>query len=216
MARQELVQLKEVYGIDGFAVTDDNFIVSPRNVLDVARSIKDLGLKWSALSRVDTFREDLARAVSEAGCIEVKFGVESGSERMLKAMKKNITREQIITTFRLAKSVGINAKAFIIHGYPGENMETTLETISLLDKVKGEISRISLFRFVPLPGTYVYNNPQEFNLKGTDKDSDWDGNWGKYHIYYNDYHWWGTTDDFDEMNRGYDLLRQYVESIWSK
>ncbi len=213
-ARQELSQLKEEYNIDGFAVTDDNFIISPHKVLDVANSIKDLNLKWSALSRVDTFREDLARIIYAAGCIEVKFGVESGSESLLKAMKKNITREQIIATLKLAKSIGINAKVFIIHGYPGENMATTLETISLLEQVKCYIDRISLFRFVPLPGTYVYNNPKEFHLHGTDRDSDWNGDWGKYHIYNNDFHWWGTSDDFIEMDRGYVLLQQYVDSIW--
>ncbi len=176
-ARNELIHLIENYKIGGFAVVDDNFVVNKRKVADVCTQIRDLNLRWSALSRVDTVDEELLKQLRDAGCIEIKFGVESGSQRILNAMHKNITPNDIRNTLRLARRANINSKIFIIHGYPGENMESTLETIRLLEDQRSLISRVSLFRFVPLPGTYVYNHPEQFNVHGTDRDSNWKEEW---------------------------------------
>ncbi len=213
-ARLELIHLIERYGVEGFAIVDDNFVVDKRKVYDVARSIEDLGLKWSGLSRVDTVDKDLLQAMFNSGCIEIKFGMESGSQRILNAMDKRTTIDQIRTTARLAYEIGIKVKFFLVHGYPGENLETTRETIELLGQVAPFVERVSLFRFSPLPGTYVYEHPKEFNLRGTDKNADWDGDWDKYHIYHNAQHWWGTENDFNELNRAYEELRQFIESTW--
>ena len=105
-------------------------------------------------------------------------------------------------------------KLFIIHGYPGENFETTQETIALLRRLAPMVERVSVFRFVPLPGTYVYKNPQEFGLHGTDQDPNWDGDWSAYHIHHNNRQWWGTERDFDEVNRSYLELMRCVTDYW--
>lgn len=213
-ARHELIHLKENYGIEGFAIVDDNFVVDKKKVYDVAYSIKDLQLKWSGLSRVDTVDEMLLQAMFDSGCIEVKFGMESGSEKMLKAMQKDTTVDQIRKTVQLAHKIGIKVKLFLVHGYPGENLMTTRESIHVLKGMNHLIDRVSLFRFTPLPGTYVYNHPEEFNLRGTDKNSDWDGNWEKYHIYHNNYRWWGSEEDFDELNIAYNEMEDFITATW--
>jgi len=79
--RAELVHLMKVYDIKGFAIVDDNFVINKGVVIDTCSAINDLGLKWSALSRVDTVDYELLQVMHDAGCIEIKFGVESGSER---------------------------------------------------------------------------------------------------------------------------------------
>ena len=89
-----------------------------------------------------------------------------------------------------------------------------METINLLEKVGHLIDRISLFRFVPLPGTYVYNNPNEYNLRGTFNSPNWDGDWAKFHIHHNHYHWWGSESDFKVTNDSYEMLNKYIESKW--
>lgn len=213
-ARKELVHLIEDYGIGGFAVVDDNFVVNKRKVLDVCAHIEDLGLKWSALSRVDTVDEELLCKMRKAGCIEIKFGVESGSRRILTAMHKNITPDDIRHALQIAHKTGINCKIFIIHGFPGEDMDSTGETIKLLEDLQPFISRISLFRFVPLPGTFVYNHPDQFQIRGTDQDPDWNGDWERYHIHHNDQHWWGSQKDFDTVNRSYLTLHDFIREHW--
>jgi radical SAM superfamily enzyme YgiQ (UPF0313 family) len=213
-ARRELEHLVAEYGVGGFAIVDDNFIVNKERVRDMCAKIADLDLRWSALSRVDTIDAALLNDMAASGCIEVKFGVESGSERLLRAMRKNTTREQITNAVRWSADAGINAKAFIIHGYPGENLATTRETIDLLDRLSDRLARVSLFRFVPLPGTQVYDNPLEHGVRGTHHSPDWDGDWEKFHIHHNDRHWWGSDRDFAELQAAYRELETFVEEKW--
>lgn len=215
-ARAELAHLVDRYGIEGFAIVDDNFVVNKTRVRDICDSIADLGLRWTALSRVDTVDEPLLAAMARSGCIEVKFGVESGSERLLRAMRKNTTRAEIERAVDAAVRVGIEAKAFIIHGYPGENTATTRETMDLLDRLGDRLSRISLFRFVPLPGTQVYAAAVSTGLRGTHLTADWDGDREKFHIHHNDRHWWGGEGDFVELTAAYEELRDFVETRWNR
>lgn len=210
----ELIHLKEEYQISGFAIVDDNFIVNKKKVYDVCNSVRDLDLRWSALSRVDTVDEPLLRTMYESGCIEIKFGMESGSEQILEAMDKRITPDQIRTAVRTAHQLGIKVKLFVIHGYPGETAGTTNETLVLLRELAPMIERVSLFRFVPLPGTYVFNHPEQFQLRGTNRDPDWDGNWSKYHIHHNEHHWWGSTNEFHAVQQGYQVLSDFVQETW--
>lgn len=210
--RLELEYLKNKYNITGFAIVDDNFVVNKNRVLDICKSIKCLDLKWSALSRVDTVDYELLESMKNAGCIEIKFGVESGSEKLLSAMGKNISCNQIRNAITLADSLGIMVKVFLVHGFPGENMETTRETIQLLKDIKSMVDRVSLFRFAPLPGSYVFNNPQDFNLNIPEHDI----NWERYHIYHNHRHWWGNEDDFKEMDAAYREVKKFIGDMWSE
>ncbi|HEX6152157.1 MAG TPA: radical SAM protein [Solirubrobacterales bacterium] len=213
-ARDELIDLTNRTAIDGFAIVDDNFIVNRHRVAEIAREIQPLGLRWSALSRVDTVREDLVGTLAEAGCIELKFGIESGSETLLRAMGKRTTVQQITNAVSWAATAGIGVKAFLIHGFPGESRATTRETIRLLDSLGNQIERLSLFRFVPLPGTEVYERWTDYDVHGTHLEPDWDGNWAKFHIHHNHYHWWGSTDQFAELQAAYAELAQYVTERW--
>jgi anaerobic magnesium-protoporphyrin IX monomethyl ester cyclase len=214
-ARRELLHLIGLYGIEGFSIVDDNFIVNKNKVGDICDSIGDLGLRWSALSRVDTIDEPLLRKMANSGCIEVKYGMESGSERLLKAMRKNTKREQIRRAVYATVDAGIEAKVFIIHGFPGEDAETTDDTIKLLRELGSAISRVSLFRFVPLPGTQVYDQADIYGVRGTHLQPDWDGDWSKFHIHHNGRHWWGTNADWVETERSYQRLRGFVEDHWN-
>ncbi|MGH3548186.1 MAG: B12-binding domain-containing radical SAM protein [Pseudonocardiaceae bacterium] len=214
-ARRELQRLISCYGIEGFAIVDDSFIVNKNKVGDICDNIEDLGLRWSALSRVDTIDEPLLRKMANSGCIEVKYGMESGSERLLKMMRKNTKQEQIKRAIYAAVDAGIEAKVFIIHGFPGEDSETTDDTIKLLRDLGAAISRVSLFRFVPLPGTQVYDQVDVYGVYGTHLQPDWDGDWSKFHIHHNERHWWGTNADWLETERSYRRLRAFVEDRWN-
>lgn len=205
---QELQYLKDSYGIEGFAVVGDNFLVNKRKVRKICESISRLSLKWSTLSRVDTVDYDSLEVMHDAGCIEIKFGVESGSESVLKAMGKGISVNQIYNTIKMTHSVGIKVKAFIIHGYPGENMETTRETITMLDNLSDMIERVSLFRFVPLPGSRVYGQAKENYLIIAEND------WNNCHIHHNPNHWWGSEDDFAVVEKSYQQLDKFIFEKW--
>jgi anaerobic magnesium-protoporphyrin IX monomethyl ester cyclase len=213
-ARLELEHLISAYGIEGFAIVDDNFIVNKAKVGDICDHITGLGLRWSALSRVDTIDAPLLAKMAASGCIEVKYGMESGSEELLKAMRKNTRREQIRRAVHATADAGIAAKAFVIHGFPGENDQTTDDTISLLAELAPDLARVSLFRFVPLPGTQVYANPDAYGVTGTHMQPGWDGDWSAFHIHHNTRRWWGTDAQWAQVESSYRRLNDFVEATW--
>jgi coproporphyrinogen III oxidase-like Fe-S oxidoreductase len=188
--------------------------LNKENVKNICKSIKELNLSWATLSRVDRLDNNTLEVMKDSGCYELEIGVEAGSQKILDLMNKRITIQQIKEGLRLSYEAGINNKVFLIHGFPGENYETTMNTIELLEEVGQWIERTSLFRFVPLPGTYVYNNPKEFDIRGTINTPNWDGNWGKFHIHHNKHHWWGNDNDFDILNISFEVLYNYVENRW--
>jgi anaerobic magnesium-protoporphyrin IX monomethyl ester cyclase len=213
-ARRELEHLIDAYGIGGFAVVDDNFIIHRRKVLDICESIEDLDLRWSALSRVNTVRPELLASLRRAGCIELKFGMESGSPKILDGMRKNISPDQIRKAVLDARAADINVKLFLIHGFPGENLATTRETIALLQELAPAVERASLFRFVPLPGSDVYEHPERYRLRTTRIGDSRQGGWSEFHIHHNTHHWWGDDRDFAEVEAGYRELAEVVGTLW--
>jgi anaerobic magnesium-protoporphyrin IX monomethyl ester cyclase len=215
-ARAELQHLIDVYGIEGFAIVDDNFIVHKGKVAAICEAIGDLGLRWSALSRVDTVSAPLLKTMAAAGCIEVKYGMESGSEPLLKAMKKNTTRAKIRDAVLATADAGIGAKVFVIHGFPGENDHTTDDTLSLLAELAPNLSRVALFRFVPLPGTHVYAHPGQYGITGTHQQPGWNGDWSRFHIHHNTRRWWGSDTQWAQVESSYARLRDYVEATWGR
>lgn len=212
--RAELEMLKSNYGIEGFAVVGNDFILSKNNVYDIADSIEDLDLHWATLSRVDRVDVDVLAAMKRSGCYELEFGVESGSQRILDAMDKRATIEQAKYALKISWEAGIKNKVFLVHGYPGEDDDSTDETIRFLDEVGHLIERTSLFRFVPLPGTYVYNNASELSIRGVPGTKEWDGDWGRFHIHHNHHHWWGSESDFEMLTASFWRLWNYVEDRW--
>lgn len=161
---KEIVNLKNKYGIEGFVINDENFIINEKKVINICEILEPLNMPWAALSRVNTINENILKALKKANCIELKFGLETGSDKMMKLMNKQTTCTQAIKALKLCKKYEIKAKLFLIHGFPGENFETTIETINFLKENKEFIDRISLFRWAPLPGSYVYDNPKKFGI----------------------------------------------------
>lgn len=156
--KEELELLIKDYNIKGFCVVDDNFLVNKEKAIPIIKEVANLNLKWSTLARVDNVDLELLKELKNSGCIEIKYGVESGSQKMLDLMNKNITIEQIKNAFTLTKDVGINAKALIMHGFPKEDINTTKETIALLEELKMYIYRVGLTYFTYLPGSPIYPN----------------------------------------------------------
>jgi radical SAM superfamily enzyme YgiQ (UPF0313 family) len=206
--RQELEYLKHEYGIEGFAVVGDNFLVNKRKASEICSAIANIRLQWSTLSRVDTVDYDMLEVMRDAGCIEIKYGVESGSDAILKAMGKCVSVDQIYNAIRMTYAAGIGVKVFIIHGYPGENMETTRETMAMLNDLSRMIERVSLFRFVPLPGSFVFDNADTVGLVRVDDMS-------KCHIHHNPHHWWGSESDFAEVEASYKELDAFIRRRWN-
>ncbi len=111
-------------------------------------------MAWTCESRVDTVNERLLRHMKEAGCWQISYGVETGSQRLLDLIHKGITLEQIERVFALTNGIGISIRAFYMLGLPTETREESLKTISFARKLNAEWSQFTLF--TPFPGTELY------------------------------------------------------------
>jgi len=125
-------------GITFFYVSDDTFTVDRKRVIDICRRILEKGLKitWYAISRVDCVDEEILAWMRKAGCIQISYGIESGSEKIRKVLNKKITTGQVKRAFRLTREYGILPRAYFIYGSPGETWETVEETVALVREIQ--------------------------------------------------------------------------------
>jgi anaerobic magnesium-protoporphyrin IX monomethyl ester cyclase len=149
---------------------DDCFTLSKRRVLQICdelsrRKLDDL--VWACDARADSVDAELLTRMKIAGCHLVSVGVESGSPEILKNIKKGITVEQIRLAFKIAKKVGLQTRAFMMVGNPGESRSTLNDSIKLLLEIRPRY--IAVGQTVVMPGTELW---KEFR-KSVPSDAIW-------------------------------------------
>ena len=153
----ELEYLKNKYGLREFQVIDDNFTFPNAEALKFAEELsrRRLDLLWTCPNglRLDTLDARLLSAMKNSGCYEVAVGIESGDPGILKDIGKGIKPEAIKEKIKLIYKQGINIIGFVMVGYPLETLETLRRSLKFILSLP--LIRISLTRFVPLPGTPV-------------------------------------------------------------
>ena len=155
-------------GIKHIFFHDDTLTVDKNRVLSICRIIKEKSLEFSfsLRSRVNTIDEEMVRALKEAGCKRISFGVESGVQRILKRIKKGITLEQAEDAFRLTKKFQIKSLADFMIGHPDETVEDIRQTIKFAKKLKPDYVQFSVT--TPYPATDLYREGLETGI--IDKD----------------------------------------------
>ncbi len=147
--------------IEEILIYDDTFTVNKQRVLDICGEIIKRGLKfvWDIRARVDTVDEEILNALKKAGCQRIHFGVESGTEKILKVLNKKITLEQIEKAFKSAKAAGIETLAYFMIGAPTETKEDIYQTINFAKKIKPDYAHITIL--TPYPATVIYREALE-------------------------------------------------------
>ena len=155
---EEMVCLFRDYGVEFIHFIDDEFCISKKFVLELCdlliRSRLNRAIKWGCTGRVNLADRELYEAMKKAGCVNICYGVESGSQKMLDIMQKGVKVSQAIEALRMTKDIfGVNDFTLMI-GMPGETHDTLGETLAFLDEV-GEKPEMVFFA-TPYPGTQLY------------------------------------------------------------
>ncbi|MBI2042702.1 MAG: cobalamin B12-binding domain-containing protein [Candidatus Nealsonbacteria bacterium] len=118
---------------EGIRFFDDVFTMDKKRVLAICDEIirRKLNFVWECEARANTIDEEVAAAMKKAGCEFIDLGIESGSDKILKNIRKGITVEQAIRAAKVIKKAGIGMKAFFMHGLPGETYEDIKKTVFL-------------------------------------------------------------------------------------
>ena len=154
----EIEYLYKTYGKTKFTFCDDAFTVDRPRVEEICSEIKRRGLEieWNCGTRVDMLTKDLLLTMKEAGCVSVWFGVESGTQQMLDAMKKGISPELTEKVLGWVREVGMKPVPNVILGFPGETKKSAWDTIKFIERVAPDA--VGFYNVAtPFPGTPLYD-----------------------------------------------------------
>jgi radical SAM superfamily enzyme YgiQ (UPF0313 family) len=142
-------------------VKDDTFTTNKKRVLQLCQKIRERNLQffWSCDTRVDLLTDELLKAMRLAGCQRLSLGVETGSQKILDAIDKKITVDEILESTKLAKKYGIKVRYYMMLGNRGETAETFRETLAFLERARPHeyiFSCLSIY-----PGTRDYEDAKK-------------------------------------------------------
>jgi radical SAM superfamily enzyme YgiQ (UPF0313 family) len=156
---EEMLEVRETVRPDHLWFCDDIFGLKPGWVAAFADEVvrRNAAIPFKCLARVDLLlKENAVEHLRRAGCATVWVGAESGSQKILDAMEKGTTVEQIHEAARRLKSAGIRTGFFLQYGYPGETREDIARTLEMVRTALPDEIGVSVS--YPLPGTPFYEN----------------------------------------------------------
>ena len=161
---EELLQLKEEHGVESIWFVDDVFTVNYKWIkqLHAAFQKADLKINFECITRAERLNDTILELLKEMGCFRIWIGAESGSQKILDAMDRKVSKEQVSQMIQRTKAFGIEAGTFIMVGYPGEDEKDIQETIDYLKECQP--THFTITKAYPIKGTTLY---QEIESKIT-------------------------------------------------
>ncbi|MDP2946545.1 MAG: radical SAM protein, partial [Nanoarchaeota archaeon] len=185
----EVEFLQKEYGFRGFDFWDDTLTMVNEHAIAICEEIirRKLDIVWYARARVNTVNKDLLELMRKAGCIRISYGVESGSPRILKVIRKNITIDQVKEAVKASSDVGMAVVENFMVNLPDETLDDlkqTIEVMKWLHQVKNSYPSYGFTVVYPgtelelmakergiMPKNFSWNSPYEspkYKVAGTD------------------------------------------------
>ncbi len=154
----EMARLHREHGVRQFLFQDEYFISSPARAREFASLLGKSGIDitYKAFARVDLVDEESLRALADSGCVEIRFGVESASDKVLARVRKGFDSDTALRTVSLAKKQIRGVDAFYIWGFPFESMDDFRESLFQMVTLRGMGVRILPSLLTYLPQTVIY------------------------------------------------------------
>jgi anaerobic magnesium-protoporphyrin IX monomethyl ester cyclase len=154
----EMRELHQAAGIELFLFQDEFFAASKRRVIEFCDALarSGLDLKWKAFARVDMMDRAVMEAMAGTGCVEIRFGIESASARMLERTRKGFTPEMAVEAVSLATQIFPRVDTFFIWGFPDETLEDFHQSLFQMIAFRLMGARILPSLLTLLPQTQLY------------------------------------------------------------
>jgi len=165
----EMEFLRDNFNLEGIWFKDSILNLKHTWVNELCTEMKrrDLNLVWQCNSRVDLIQEDEIKLMAQSGLIQLDLGIESGSMRSLKVLKKECTIDQVERAVTIARKY-VKVAGFFMIGIPGETEKDIDETFALAKTLK--LDKYCFSMFIPLPGSELYD---QLSAEGKiDKEND--------------------------------------------
>lgn len=190
----EMLMLEKTCNAKEIYFDDDNFTANKKFVMQLCDEMLSRGvtLKWSALADAIALNETLLEKMAEAGCIGLKFGLDSADSDVLRKSNKPLKVSRVDGLVRKAKSLGIKTHMTVVLGLSGETRETLHRTFDFSCQL--DIDSIQYSLATPIPGTELYEGLKQEQKLHFKRWDELDGYSSSVIVY----------DDFD---------REYIESF---
>ena len=169
---KEMQSVKKEFDIDRFYIYDDTFSLDKKRVHDICSLMSQRlrKMKFRCTSRVDCVDEKLLKTLKKAGCDEICYGVESGSNDILRNINKGFTKEVVMKTVEETKAAGIRVKLYFMLGLPGDTEKTMQETKDFSKEL--EPDEAGFYILTPYPGSDLWDDPKKYGIE-IDYDPSW-------------------------------------------
>jgi radical SAM superfamily enzyme YgiQ (UPF0313 family) len=149
---------------------DDLFTVNRRRVVELCERFLAEGFRftWSCNSHPNLLDLDTLRLMRRAGCWQIAYGIESGSQRVLDVVKREVKLPRLLETLRITRAAGIRTKGLLMMAHPTEDEDSLRETVAFLRHAPLDLVQIT--KFTPFPGTPSYATVHEHGTF----DEDWE------------------------------------------
>ncbi len=167
-----IAEIRETIGrypqINKIAFIDDNFLMYKDLGLFLSKYLKEIGLPFVCNVNPLSFSGNQGKLLKEAGCESVRFGVESGSERIRREiLRRPISNQKVAKAVRIAKELGLITSFYNMIGLPTESKEEVMETLQLNAALGPDV--VKLMTFYPFKNTPIYEMCLRLDLINADK-----------------------------------------------
>lgn len=169
-------ELVEVYGVKEIYFMDDYFMASKKRLIDICNALIDANfdLTWTCTGRISkAVDKELLSLMKRAGCWQICYGIESGSQEILNNIQKGIDLASVRECIEKTRRAGLAVKGFFMLGNFGETEETVKATIDII--IELPLTDFHMCYFVPFPGAEAY--------KTADKYGRFDKTWRNANLY---------------------------------
>lgn len=163
-------EIESIYnlGIREIELYDDTFGISKKRVIEICKGIikKGINIIWSCRDRVSNIDQETITYMKRAGCRRIHLGIESGSDKVLRNIKKGITTREAKEAVTAAKKAGLEVLTYFMLGLPGETKEEIWKTFDFAKELDPDYVTFSVT--VPYPGTELYREALERRIIPSD------------------------------------------------
>lgn len=163
----DIESMMKEYNARSFFFFNNTFNVNNKFVRDFCRIVKDRGLKfyWSDCGRYNGLDKELIRMMYEAGCRNLVFGLDAGSEKILKLIDKRLDLDHARRVLRWCKECGIWADIEVILGFPQELEEDFLDTYNFVKENLEFINEFYVNKYFVVPESLMGRYPERYGMK---------------------------------------------------
>lgn len=168
----EMSYVMKHYGVKVFLFWDDIFTVDRQRVHEICDHIisQNWNIAFTCFSKVGQIDVPLMEKMKRAGCTYINYGIETGSDSVMRSIKKGITLESTVRVIRQTVEAGIKPSAGFILGHPADTHETIQETIRYTTQLaRTGLEHIGFWIATPYPGTEMFEKE-----RGKIRSFDWD------------------------------------------